>query len=135
MIAESSIEAQGFDGNPQTKTLDVSGGLCVGPVDLTKEKDWGQTDVAMSIEVGEHIPAKFESAFMDNLVSSARKMVILTWAVPGQGGEGHVNGQTAEAIVQKMDQRGWKKEENLTQTIIEKCCGNSVDQAQCASFY
>ena len=27
---------------------------------------------------------------------------MLTWAVPGQGGEGHVNGQTAETIVEKM---------------------------------
>ena len=30
MIAESNIEAQGFDGNPETKILDRSGGLCVG---------------------------------------------------------------------------------------------------------
>ena len=56
----------------------------------------------MSIEVGEHIPAELESKFLNNLVNSARRMVVLTWAVPGQGGEGHVNGQTAEAIVEKM---------------------------------
>ena len=30
MIAESNIEVQGFDGNPETKTLERSGGLCVG---------------------------------------------------------------------------------------------------------
>ena len=56
----------------------------------------------MSIEVGEHIPAELESKFLNNLVNSARRMVVLTWAMPGQGGEGHVNGQTAEAIVEKM---------------------------------
>ena len=75
---------------------------CQGPIDLTEDKFWEETEAAMSIEVGEHIPAELESKFLNNLVNSARRMVVLTWAVPGQGGEGHVNGQTAEAIVEKM---------------------------------
>ena len=36
------------------------------------------------LEVGEHIPAELEAKFLNNLSSSARRMVILTWAVPGQ---------------------------------------------------
>ena len=33
------------------------------------------------------------------------------WSMIGrQGGEGHVNGQTAEAMVEKMSQRGWRKD-------------------------
>ena len=38
-------------------------------------------------------------------MSADRRMVILTWAVPGQGGEGHVNEQMGESILQKMNQR------------------------------
>ena len=64
MISELGIKAQGFDGNPDTKTLDSSGGLCVGPVDLTKERFWNTTDAVISIEVGEHIPAELEAAFL-----------------------------------------------------------------------
>ena len=30
-----------------------------------------------------------------------------------QGGEGHVNGQTAEAMVEKMGQRGWRKDRDV----------------------
>ena len=114
MISELGIKAQGFDGNPDTKTLDSSGGLCVGPVDLTRERFWNATDAVISIEVGEHIPAELEVAFLDNVVDSARRMVILTWAPPDQVGEGHVNGQTVEDIEGKMKQRGWKKDEYLT---------------------
>ena len=113
-IAGAAISVQGFDGNPTTAELDVSGGLCVGPVDLTKERTWDMTDAAMSIEVAEQIPALFEDIFVDNLVSSARHLVILSWAVPGQGGEGHVNGKTAVAVNQKMKERGWEKNEGFT---------------------
>ena len=117
MISELGIKAQGFDGNPDTKTLDSSGGLCVGPVDLTKERFWNATDAVISIEVGEHIPAELEAAFLDNVADSARRMVILTWAPPDQGGEGHVNGHTAEDIELKMKGRGWEKNENLTHDL------------------
>ena len=112
-IAGSAISVQGFDSNPVTAELDVSGGLCVGPVDLTKKKIWNMTDAAMSIEVAEQIPAQFEDKFVDNLVGSARDLVILSWAVPGQGGEGHVNGKMAVAVNQKMKERGWEKNEEF----------------------
>ena len=68
-MTEARIFAHGFDGNPNTRELDVSGGLCVGPVDLTEERTWNVTDAAMSIEVAEHIPARFEDKFVNNLVS------------------------------------------------------------------
>ena len=114
MITDAGIFAHGFDGNPKTEELDVSGGLCVGPVDITNERTWNMTDAAMSIEVAEHIPAQFEDTFLKNLVGSARELVILSWGFPGQPGEGHVNGKTAEAVEQKMKERGWEKNDGLT---------------------
>ena len=36
-------------------------------------------------------------------------MVILSWGRPGQDGEGHVNGQSPEAVEGKMRGRGWEK--------------------------
>ena len=116
-IAGAAISVQGFDGNPTTAELDVSGGLCVGPVDLTKERTWNMTDAAMSIEVAEHIPAQFEDTFVDNLVSSARHLVILSWAVPGQMGKGHVNGKRKEQVNQKMKERGWEMNEGFTRQL------------------
>ena len=118
MINDFNIKTQGFDGNPDTKEWDVSGGLCVGGVDLTKEKSWEMTDAAMSIEVGEHIPAEFEQAFLDNLVSSARSLIFLSWGVPGQPGEGHVHGLLGEDVVKKMNQRGWERNDDLT-TLLQ----------------
>ena len=117
MFSDFNIQTQGFDGNPDTKKWDVSGGLCEGPVDITEPKFWDETDAAMSIEVAEHIPAEYEQKFLDNLVSSARHLIFLSWGVPGQGGDFHVNGQWGADVVKKMNNSGWERHEALTQTL------------------
>lgn len=40
-------------------------------------------DWVISVEVGEHIPAKFQNIYLDNLVRHAREGIVLSWAVPG----------------------------------------------------
>ncbi|XP_063589708.1 uncharacterized protein LOC134766710 [Penaeus indicus] len=71
------------------------------PVDLGRRFDW-----VMSIEVGEHISAKSEEVFLDNLVKHACKGVVLSWAVPGQGGHNHVNTRPNDYLKSKMADRG-----------------------------
>ena len=93
----------------------VSGGLCVGRKDLSTPMNWEQADLALSLEVGEHIPKEQEQTFIDNIVKSARRMIVLTWAAPGHGGEGHVNNQTPEYIANEIEKRGkFRKNDALT---------------------
>ena len=73
VLINSGIKANGFDGNPETRKLDTSGGHCIGPVDMTAQQSWNKTDAAMSIEVAEHIPAHLEAAFLKNLVKCEKK--------------------------------------------------------------
>ena len=119
VLINSGIEAYGYDGNPETTKLDTSGGHCIGPVDITSQQSWKETDAAMSIEVAEHIPAHLEEAFLTNLVNSDRKLIILSWGTPGQGGQGHINGQTAEDVEEKMKKRGWRKNMEHTSFLKE----------------
>jgi hypothetical protein len=86
---ENSIVTKGYDGNPFTP--EITNGLC-SIIDLSvpfnlKEK----YDCVMSLEVGEHIPKCYEHIFIQNLINHANNLIILSWAVPGQGGHGHVN--------------------------------------------
>lgn len=59
-------------------------------------------DWIISLEVAEHIPAVYENVYLGNLIRHAKRGIILSWAVPGQGGIGHVNGQTASYVEEKM---------------------------------
>lgn len=64
--------------------------------------DWG-----VCIEVGEHIaPGAACEAFLDNLSSLCEDGLIVTWAVPGQRGVGHVNCQPPEWVVEQIEKRG-----------------------------
>ncbi|KAK7004444.1 hypothetical protein BgiMline_005964 [Biomphalaria glabrata] len=64
-------------------------------------------DWVVSIEVAEHIPAKFEEIYLDNLARHAREGIILSWAVPGQKGLSHVNNKALADVIIEMSKRGF----------------------------
>jgi len=59
--------------------------------DLTKAVDLGRRfDLAQSLEVGEHLPESASQVLVDSLTRHADR-VLFSAAVPGQGGEFHIN--------------------------------------------
>lgn len=60
----------------------------------------------LSLEVGEHIPAQHMAAYLDNVVAHARRGVVLSWAVPGQGGHHHVNELSNDRVITELWRRG-----------------------------
>ena len=102
------IPTEGFDGNPNTKEL--TNGLCnvldlSKIVDLKKEYDW-----VMSLEVGEHIPKEYEGNFIKNLHNHNMKGIVLSWAIPGQGGHGHFNEQSNQYITDILISLGYTRD-------------------------
>ena len=64
------------------------------------------------LEVGEHIPKQYESIFLDNITSLTTNKIILSWAIIGQLGDGHVNCMNNGEVILKMDELGFKYLEN-----------------------
>ncbi|MCL4138881.1 UNVERIFIED_CONTAM: hypothetical protein GTU68_020771, partial [Idotea baltica] len=94
----------GYDGSLNIEKLTenfVQSLELSGPVYLGRKFDW-----VLSLEVGEHIPAQFEDIFLENLNKHADKGIILSWAVPGQYGLGHVNPRSNDYIISKMEEKG-----------------------------
>ena len=52
----------------------------------------------MSLEVGEHLPKKYENIFIKNLHDNNKYGIILSWAIKGQPGHGHINCQNNDYI-------------------------------------
>ena len=65
-------------------------------------------DWIISLEVAEHIPNKSESVYLDNIARHCREGIVLSWAVPGQGGLAHINNRPLEYVLKVMDERGFK---------------------------
>ena len=113
----SNLTVEAFDGNPNTETLTEGIGRVL---DLTKpfylKKKF---DAVMSLEVGEHIPAEFEVLFLDNICKHVRKTLIISWAIEGQGGSGHVNCKNNDYIIATVCERGFKYNEKHTNHLRE----------------
>ena len=65
-----------------------------------------QFDLAISLEVAEHIDEKSSEIFINNL-TKASKIVLFSAAVPGQRGSGHVNEQWPEYWIEKFKSRNY----------------------------
>lgn len=101
---EHGISCEGWDGNPNTPT--ISNGLCK-VADLTQQQTFEKKNWVLSLEVGEHIPKEYESIFVRNLVDHAVEGIVLSWAIPNQPGDGHVNCQSNEYVVSLLEQYGY----------------------------
>jgi cyclopropane fatty-acyl-phospholipid synthase-like methyltransferase len=107
-----------YDGNPNTKEL--TGGLC-SEANLAEEIDFNRKyDCVFSLEVGEHIPKEFESIFIDNLIRHSKALIILSWAVVGQGGRGHINERNNDYIENNFLEKGWKRNKEKENILREK---------------
>lgn len=76
---------EGVDGTLNVEAL-TDGFVRWADLTLPYALDDGPADWVLSLEVGEHIPAQFESVFLDTLNRNNRCGVLLSWAVPGQRG-------------------------------------------------
>jgi SAM-dependent methyltransferase len=63
-------------------------------------------DLAISLEVAEHLPASYADQFVATLVRYA-PVILFSAAIPSQGGQGHVNEQWPGYWVQKFGQHGY----------------------------
>jgi hypothetical protein len=67
----------------------------------------GNYDLAMTLEVVEHLPPERAEAIVDDLVSLA-PVVLFSAAIPFQGGEGHINEEWQHVWAERFERRGYK---------------------------
>lgn len=95
-LRSKKIKCDGYDGNEYTE--EITNGKCK-ILDLTSDFELSNKfDCVISLEVGEHIPKELENKFIYNICKHSLGYAIVSWAIPGQGGYGHVNCQTNEYI-------------------------------------
>lgn len=69
-------------------------------------------DLAMSLEVAEHLPARAADGFVDSLCQAA-DTVLFSAAIPHQGGVGHVNEQWPDYWTARFERRGLRLVDTL----------------------
>jgi SAM-dependent methyltransferase len=77
------------------------------PHDISVSIPPGKYDLALSLEVAEHLPGNRAQSFVADLCSLA-PIVVFSAAIPGQGGSGHINEQWPSYWVEKFAEQGYE---------------------------
>jgi len=114
-LHNNGFKVEAYDGNPNTPEMTDGLGKVL---DLSKEFDLGKTfDYVVSLEVAEHIPKKFQDVYVNNLIKHTDSYLIMSWALDGQGGDGHVNEQNEDYVLNLFDKLGMTYHEDISQIL------------------
>lgn len=88
-------------------------------VDLTMSTSFDRTyDLAVSLEVGEHLPPSAADTFL-NTLTSLSSVVLFSAAVPHQEGTHHVNEQWQKYWAERFQSRGYAAVDTLRRRLWE----------------
>jgi SAM-dependent methyltransferase len=117
----------GFEGDPpQHKVFDN-----IIKQDLTEQFTVSEKGNCIFLEVAEHIPAQFEEIVLNNVINACNGKLIMSWAIRGQTGHGHVNCLDNYEVIDRFTNLGmiYLEEETIairklihpTKNNIEEC--------------
>ena len=110
-VAERGVTCFGLEYSQAGIELCRSAGLDVRQFDLEHDTFAdGPFDVAVSMEVAEHLPASVADRFVD-LLAGVAPIVVFTAARPGQVGTDHVNEQPPGYWIARFAARGFAPNE------------------------
>lgn len=91
--------------------------------DLTQPLNNPVTDWVLSLEVGEHIPSKYEGMFIRNLHRHNCRGVILSWGILGQRGHDHINNHSNDYVSAVFVELGYMRD-SVLETLMRREEGN-----------
>lgn len=93
--------------------------------DLSKKFSVTSPGDVICLEVGEHIPSKYQDVFLDNICNACDGTMILSWAIRGQPGLCHVNCLNNDEVIPELEKRGFyflqKESMNARKCVQDSC--------------
>ena len=102
-----ATRAVGFEGEWMKPEMLDDSRIDFRPHNLEQPVAGLSTDLAISLEVAEHLSFDRAESFVDDLCAVA-PVILFGAAIPGQGGIGHVNEQWQSYWAAKFEKRGYR---------------------------
>jgi SAM-dependent methyltransferase len=130
-LKKRGVKVLGYEYAKAAIDIGRSRGIDICKLDLEQEvlPLVNGADLVASMEVAEHLPASIADRYIDFLCHLSSH-VIMTAAIPGQGGTDHVNEQPNEYWIEKFRQRGYDYDLIITKQIRQEWKSQAV-----TSFY
>jgi hypothetical protein len=114
-LKNKGFNIKGFDGTPDIKN--ISGLEEIEEFDLTFPLNLPKKGNILCLEVIEHINKEYEHIILDNIINNCSNKLVISWAIPGQGGKRHVNEQKSEYVLEIFKQKNFQLNKELTETF------------------
>jgi SAM-dependent methyltransferase len=123
------VPAVGLEYSQAAIEMCLAQGLRVHKFDLERDSvvEVEPAALVVSTEVAEHLPEHCASRYVDLCCQLSTSVVVLTAALPGQGGTDHVNEQPNEYWIQKFEDRGWRFDLEKTEACRREWEAAGVD--------
>jgi SAM-dependent methyltransferase len=131
-LRDLGVKGRGLEYSKAALEIARSKRLDVVPFNLERpveELPVYTADLVVSTEVAEHLPSAFADTYVEYLCRSA-DTVLVTAAIPGQGGTDHVNEQPNVYWIEKFASRGFEYHIELTMRLRHEW-----EEAGAAHFY
>ncbi len=114
----SGVEVVAVDGVAAPTEFAVPGPVEVRDLTVPFGNPWGPFDLALCLEVAEHIPEPLAPAFLETITGFSDTLV-LSSAPPFQRGHHHVNEQPKRYWIERLAARGFAYDRKRTGVISE----------------
>lgn len=114
---QNGIDCIGFDGSLFTPVITNGVGLVL---DFSRSVNIGKFDIVLSLEVGEHIPAKYSGIYLDNLCRAAKDLICLSWSPREDEVFGHCNCQKNDYVINEMTKRNFNFDPETTKYMRDQ---------------
>lgn len=122
-LYDRGVDVHGVDGHPAALTYAVIPESRLDIADLREPYHPPQRfDVALCIEVAEHLAPRYAETLVDTLARSA-PVIVFTAAPPGQGGTHHVNEQPRGYWTARFADRGFGYDAETTAALQDRLDG------------
>jgi hypothetical protein len=111
-LAALGFKCTGYEGTKGIDELAAFKGII--QADLTKPLGKRPKGSVLCLEVAEHIDKKHEDTFIQNITENCTGRLILSWAIKGQGGCGHVNEQDSDYVIPRIEKEGFELNGHLS---------------------
>lgn len=117
-LQEAGQEVTGYDNDLRVRNREQEGLYCTSLFDLNLEKP---ADLIICLEVAEHIEEVEADNVVDSMIRNLSKGGLLFWtaAIPGQGGQGHINCQPKEYWAEKFVAKGLRRQTITEADLVE----------------
>lgn len=102
----------GYEGTPGIN--EIADFDNITQCDLTTPMVLSASGSSLCLEVAEHIPKEHEATLLQNITECCDEWLIISWAVKGQGGFGHVNEQNSDYVIKTISDLGFEHIQGLS---------------------